>query len=308
MAKYLALLLLLLPGARAWAQDESPDEEETREEIQDLIKSFRDGKKKATLGLLREAINLSISYGGPTYDEGDKKACADFYVETAQALCDGFKDRDSATLRARRELRILKRALARASKDNSPERRSWAVRYAFDRALLDWDMRSLKLRTLVRLGDRYFGRRQLEEAEISIREAVSMLDELTGSNREEVSAGCRLAPLALSHVLFAGKKYKDAADAILLGLQYVPNWPATDLNRKDLHPGDDDYDKTLKDLEKQAKDHPDDAALQFLLGYEWFYGDRKDDAMKQFRKALKIAPKHAGAKAYIKQVEGDPDF
>ena len=86
--------------------------EETREAIAGRIAAFHD--RPATLGLLREAVNLAIDYGDTAYEEGNIEACRDFYRETARSLCDAFDRRDASTEQAREGLRLLRRGLTQA--------------------------------------------------------------------------------------------------------------------------------------------------------------------------------------------------
>src|SRR5579862_1494979 len=74
-----------------------PDRAATRQKIDQVIASCKADKSKATLGVIVESVELSISFGAPAWNLNDRKACADFYAKTAQSLVDAFPDGDSAT-------------------------------------------------------------------------------------------------------------------------------------------------------------------------------------------------------------------
>ena len=61
-----AALILAVWTATAAGADAIPDRKRTRKQIDDLVKQFTGGEKKATLGLIKDAVNLSISFGAPT--------------------------------------------------------------------------------------------------------------------------------------------------------------------------------------------------------------------------------------------------
>ena len=155
-----------------------------------------------------------------------------------------------------------------------------------------------EVRTLVRLGDQYFSIRRYEEAEDAFASAAEMLSELIGKDARQVEMACRLAPFALANARFAQGRFKASVQAIVSGLPVIPKWPETKLNVRQLHRQPEDYDRRLEQLEKAVEKNPEDADLRFLLGYEYYFTDRRQDARGQFQKALKLSPEHAGARAF----------
>ena len=89
------LLLMLLPGRAARADDAPtpPSEAGTRKNVDDLVSSFKSQKKKATTGMIEQAIGLSISFGAPTYNAGDHAACATLLYEDRRVPGGGFRRR-----------------------------------------------------------------------------------------------------------------------------------------------------------------------------------------------------------------------
>jgi tetratricopeptide (TPR) repeat protein len=185
-------------------------ENETREKIDKIIRGCTDAKKKVNLGLLRETIELSIGFGAPAWNGGDHEACARFYVKTAESLTAAFTE-NIATPPAWAALGVLKAALERARRTEDVDRKAWALRYAFDKIMVEWQAKSEQGSALKALGQQYFGRMNYEEAEDSLQEACAMLDEIAGG---ELPKGMDAVPVLYGHVLFARGKFKEASRAI----------------------------------------------------------------------------------------------
>jgi tetratricopeptide (TPR) repeat protein len=305
--RYLFLLAFLVCATLHAAQEEViPDENATRKKIDTLIKDCKDSKRKATLGLIQQTFGLSISYGAPTWNQGDHESCFRFYAKTAQSLCNAFGDAASTTDAAHESIVELKATLERAGKTADIDRNAWTMRFAFDKHQLACTVQAEHIQGLVDMGSQYFRRSQFEEAQDAFQTGVSMLGELEGDSLEGIPGACRFAPLALTNALFAQKKYKEAVQPIALGLKFMPNWPTMTFDLRTLHHSPDEYEDLLKDLEQAAKTSADNADIQFLLGYEYHFTGKKSAAQEQFKKALALDPAHAAAKAFSKTVEA-PD-
>ena len=291
---------------RAAQENMPPDEDTTRQKIELLIKNWQNDKKRATLGLIQEAIGLSISYGAPTWNLGDHKACSQFYTKTAKSLCDAFAEDKSATDAARTTLGDLKLALERAAISGNFDRSAWSMRYAFDKNHMACEMQAMHVQSLLHLGDQYFKLSQFTEAQDALQSAVQSLADLEGQPLEDIPVECRYAPLALCNTFFAQKKYAEAENAIMLGLKYMPQWPTVKADLRSNHHDPEEYEQMLQDLEDKAKAQPEDATVQFLLGYEYYFTGKKKASKEQFERVLKIAPKHEGAALFMQSMPGEP--
>ncbi|RLT09006.1 MAG: hypothetical protein DWI22_06895 [Planctomycetota bacterium] len=89
-------------------------------------------------------------------------------------------------------------------------------------------------------------------------------------------------------VLFALKKYPEAAAAIYAVLSAGPGWDWTTMSG--VYPGVDVYTKQLRDLENFVKSNPASADGTFLLGYHYMTMGHKDVANQYFGMALKQLP------------------
>ena len=299
MAAGLAMLLVAAWPTTGAGQEAVPDAAAVRGQIDQLIGSFQHAKKKTTLGMIEQAISLSISYGAPVYNSGDHDACFQFYAQTARSLCTIFADGTSATEPARAALTSLKAALGRTAGSADADRNAWALRFAFDKTQVAWELELQRQRSLVQLGSDYFARGQYGEAEDAWATAAGVMGELDGQPLENIPVMCRCAGVSLGNALFAQKKYKEASEAVAAGLRYLPHWPQASVDLRSLHRDPAEYEGLLSDLRARTEAQPDDARLHFLLGYELHYSGRRGQARKQFQRTLELDGQHAGARMYL---------
>jgi tetratricopeptide (TPR) repeat protein len=67
-------------------------------------------------------------------------------------------------------------------------------------------------------------------------------------------------------------------------------------NYRELYGKTGDYTSQLRALEKSVKDHGDDPATRFLLGFHYAYLGYPSHAVKQLDKTLELAPQDDLAK------------
>ena len=210
-----------------------------------------------------------------------------------------FADAGSATPAARASLADLKTALDRAKELKDPDRAAWAMRFAFDKNQLACLLQTQRAQGLVAMGEEYFKRSEFAESQDAFESAVGSLEELDGQPIDTIPLGCRYAPIALGNSLFAQQKFKEASEAVVKGLAYVPQWPSITIDLRSFHRDPAEYEEILSSLESKAKDDPNNAPIQFLLGYEYWFTGRRIDAKIAFEHTLKIDPNHPGARRFI---------
>jgi tetratricopeptide (TPR) repeat protein len=103
--------------------------------------------------------------------------------------------------------------------------------------------------------------------------------------------------LLMAQALFAQGKYDDAAGAVQLGMQSLPEneWGNVIKNYPQLYPNVQNYTDQLKALENARNAKPDDPAMRFLLGYHYGYLGYPKQAVVEFDKALDLQPKDLGS-------------
>jgi tetratricopeptide (TPR) repeat protein len=100
-----------------------------------------------------------------------------------------------------------------------------------------------------------------------------------------------------SLVLFALKRYPEAAAAINAVLAVGPGWDYQTLTT--LYPDMDTYTAQLRALEAAVKKSPKAADLHFLLGYHYLTLGYAEDALSQFKRASQLQPKDTVSAALV---------
>jgi tetratricopeptide (TPR) repeat protein len=296
------IFAVLIPAHVVRADDGSdaiPDGQAVRRQIDALINEFHDAKKRATPGMIQQAVALSITFGAPSWNHGDHGACSKFYRQTAESLVATFADKNSATPAARGALDDLQFALDRARAYGDDDRAAWSLRYAFDKNELGCELAAQRTQSMIALGEQYLKRSQLQESEDALRSAVATLADLDGEPSESIPVTARYAPMALANTLFAEEQFDDAAAQIVKGLQTIPEWPSVTIDLREANGSAAEYQTHLTALETKARTDPKNASVQFLLGYQYWFTGRHADAMDCFHQTLKLEPNHAGAQLFV---------
>ncbi len=287
------------PGSSAPATEPAPDKDASRKKIDDLIAGFKKDKSQATLGLMQECMDTSIEYGAALWNQNDHRACAEFYQKTAQSLVDNFGDAGSATPLAAGAIADLKTALARMKGSNDADKNAWALRYAFDKAQLACEGQFSKMDGCLSLGSDYLGRKDLIDAQDSFGEATAMLAEMKGRDSEKLPTSWRVAPIIMANLQIVQKKNKEAAAAIAAGVAAAPEWAQSRMDLRAAFGGPDEFAGLVADLKTQSQNQPNDAGLQFLLGYETLFGGDREGAKEYFQKAIALDPSLKAAQIFL---------
>ncbi len=90
-------------------------------------------------------------------------------------------------------------------------------------------------------------------------------------------------------VLFALKRYQEAAGAVYAVLSVGPGWDWTTLSS--LYPNVDVYTEQLRALEDYSRKNPKSAEAHFLLAYNYLTCGHSDAAAKQLKEVVSLNPK-----------------
>lgn len=277
----------------------APDKDATRKKVDALIDSLKKDKAALTLGVVQECMDLSIDYGASSWNAGDHQACRDFYRQTAQSLVDAFGNGAPATAAAKASLADLKAALAHQKDSNDVDKNAWALRYAFDKAQLSCEDQFAHMAGLLSLGSDYLARKDVDDAQDAFNQALAMLPEMKGRDPAKLPLVWRVAPILAANALVMQKKYKQGAAAIAAGVEAVPEWARARTDLREAMGGPDAFAAMIDDLKTAAQKDPQDAGLQFLLGYELNFGGDHDGALIFFRAAVELDPKMKAAQIFI---------
>jgi hypothetical protein len=105
-------------------------------------------------------------------------------------------------------------------------------------------------------------------------------------------------------VLFADKKYKDAAATLYAVLAAGPGWNWDTL--KTLYPDTDTYTRQLRELETHARNHPEAAEDRFVLAYHYFVLDQLDAAIKALEQVTALQPSDQLSAQLVKALKFKP--
>ncbi|HEV3084819.1 MAG TPA: tetratricopeptide repeat protein [Gemmataceae bacterium] len=131
----------------------------------------------------------------------------------------------------------------------------------------------------IRMGREAFAAREYSRAERRFQDAVTALPQEAP------------AYFLLAQAQFAQGKYQEAVLAIQAGLRLNSNWPAALFWPRDLYEGNvADYVAQIKTLTETQTRYGDDPVLLFLIGYELWFDDRRDEARVFFKRAAAKSP------------------
>src|SRR5262249_51202344 len=105
-------------------------------------------------------------------------------------------------------------------------------------------------------------------------------------------------------VLFAQKKYKDAAAGIYAVLSVGPGWNWETMSS--LYANPETYTKELRDLENYQRANPDAPDGHFLLAYHYLVIGHTKEGVAQLEKFAKLVPTDKLAPELIKAFTEEP--
>lgn len=91
----------------------------------------------------------------------------------------------------------------------------------------------------------------------------------------------------LAEAQFALGKYREAVNTIHAGMREHPGWPTERFELKDLYGDADDLDEHLKRLDETLARNPNDAAVLFLQGHQFWFLGKQAEARLLFQRAIR---------------------
>lgn len=99
------------------------------------------------------------------------------------------------------------------------------------------------------------------------------------------------AHFLLAQARFALGKYREAVASIHAGMRLRPDWPTAGVRPRTLYgPNPADLAEQLERLRAALGRFPDDPVLLFLLGYQLWFDERREEARPLFERARPLAP------------------
>lgn len=121
------------------------------------------------------------------------------------------------------------------------------------------------------------------QAEEAYREGTELLIETTIESFTEMHGLSRMAVLGLAYALFGQEKFEECGKYLRLGLQYFPQFPTMPFDPKKLYLSNEPLlHNTLKNLEAACDQDKGNLLLQFVLGFQYHFINKKEEAKKIF--------------------------
>ena len=108
-----------------------------------------------------------------------------------------------------------------------------------------------------------------------------------------------------AQALVATGQYAEAVAAIRDGMRLAPDWPAGGFRPRELYganPGR--FDADVAALRQALADNPGEPSLQFLLGYQLWFGGNRAEAVELFRAADRGAKGNPLVGRFLKEADG----
>ncbi len=99
-----------------------------------------------------------------------------------------------------------------------------------------------------------------------------------------------VAKFALADALFAEGKYNESTYTLRLGLMQDPEWLDASVNKGDIFPSGEEFERLLGELEAYANERPFDSSAWYLLGFQQYFHNRFDAAETSLRRADEVLP------------------
>lgn len=281
---------------------ENPHLVAARRRLEALFQSA--GAGAVTLGFMVDAVEIGLVEGLQAWNKKDPKTCGDCYQLVISRLRTRMESPNGASASARRLARELTVGLERAAAMSNPGRRAWRLRFVLDRIVTDYDGRAQYLTRLMALGASYFRNGFNEESIRAYDAAIRLQPELTRSRLAAMKSDLRLAHLSRSRPELAEGQWERAAKSLSKAMTLVPEWPTHRMNPASSFPSADAYRAMLQRLLNAWKADSANPHLLFLLGHEYYFLGRLEEAGKIFRKLLAVKPGHRSATLFLQALPG----
>lgn len=118
----------------------------------------------------------------------------------------------------------------------------------------------------------------------------------------DLDPGASRAYFLLGQAYFALGKYRDAVQMIGVGLGLEPNWPKNAFRpRFDLYSDSpENRQRHLEQLEDAVARQPNQAGYRFLLAYQYWFDDRRAEAVQHFRQVRPLVGDPALVDLFLK--------
>jgi hypothetical protein len=108
------------------------------------------------------------------------------------------------------------------------------------------------------------------------------------------------ALFALVHASFANGEFRQASRYLDKALAVEPDWALFEFRLQEFYGDYEEYERHLKNLERQVQLRPDSARLKFLLAYVYYFSGRFADATDLLAQVLRMEPGFGKADYFLR--------
>jgi thioredoxin-like negative regulator of GroEL len=108
------------------------------------------------------------------------------------------------------------------------------------------------------------------------------------------------ALFAMAHAAFANSEYKQAVWYLESALALRQNWGLYDFRLQEFYGDSAEYQRHVKNLQRQVEMRPNVADMKFLLAYIYYFSGRYADAADLLTETLRLDPKFEQANYFLR--------
>ena len=108
------------------------------------------------------------------------------------------------------------------------------------------------------------------------------------------------ALFAMTHAAFANSECRQAVRYLEEALALEPNWGLYEFRLQEFYGDAHEFERQLKDLERQVELRPQSADLKFLLAYVYYFSGRYSDAGDVLAQVLRLEPAFKKADYFLR--------
>jgi tetratricopeptide (TPR) repeat protein len=108
------------------------------------------------------------------------------------------------------------------------------------------------------------------------------------------------ALFAMTHAAFANSEYRQAVRYLEEALAIEPNWGLYEFRLQEFYGDAQEFERQLKNLERQAELRSQSADLKFLLAYIYYFSGRYSDAGDVLAQVLRLEPAFKKADYFLR--------
>jgi hypothetical protein len=261
--------------------------------------------KTFTVGALADGLGVVLQHGQEAESRKDFKAAAALYDAGAQTLASAVMALETRPPELRRAAGHLEKARKRAAAMEPDEKRVAALLYGLRRAELVYVLEVSAVTDLFNLAVRLLSEGHLAESEDALQEIDDRFPALANAVVTDTPQAIRWVPFIRSRIHLVRGQYREAADALRVGLTRAPEWADEERAIVKIHAREGEAERIAKALEDHLAKNADDLNALLLQAHDAFFGKDPRLAEPLFRAILKKDAENKEAKYFLERIPQD---